>query len=189
MLAYGNIIPTFTNRKERVTTMERNITATITTNTATINAFDGENIITVKCNVSAQKAEAEAIAFCESNNLIFCEILEQIANASKKYAVDEQEFFAKATKAEKRPAGAYISRTVKTTTANILVYSGRTHKADTITVVVRGDNEDNILKRAKAVCRTLDNVKPLKVLGYTVAEQLYVMKVDDFIRIAHEIVE
>ena len=165
--------------------MERNVTATITSNSATINAFDGENIVTVHCNVSASKAEAEAIAYCESKGLMFCEILKTEPTATIKYAVSEQEFFAKATKADKRPNGNYISRTVKTMTATVLCYNGKTHKAEQQVFVVKGDNEENIMKRAKAVCRTLESMKPLKVINYTTAEQLYIMPVNDFIRIAH----
>ena len=165
--------------------MERNVTATITTNKAIINAFDGENIVTLECNVSTTKAEAEAIAYCESKNMTFCELMETVETGTTKYAVSEQEFFAKATKADKRPNGNYISRTVKTMTATVLCYNGKTHKAEQQVFVVKGDNEENIMKRAKAVCRTLESIKPLKVLNYTTSEQLYIMPVNDFIRIAH----
>lgn len=162
----------------------KKITATITANEATINAFNGEDVITIKTNVSTAKAEAEAIAFCEAQGLTFCEVIALTPTTTAKYELDEEVFYAKAIKADKRPQGAYISRTFKMMFADVMVYNATTHKAEVKPFIVRGDNPENIMKRAKAVCRTLENLKPLKVMNYTTTEQLYIMPLAQFIELA-----
>ena len=167
--------------------MNDKITATITANKATVNAFDvnTNNIVTIDCNISKQFAERDAIAYCEAKNLIFCEILKTVECDSIKYEMDAQYFYAHAKVMDKRPQGAYISRTVSVYDVEMLAYSMTTHTAKKVSFKLDTDNEKAIERKAKQLCRA-NELKLLKVLSIGIPETaLYVMSVEDFVKYGH----
>lgn len=164
--------------------MNDKITATITATTATINAFNPEtnNIEHYTCAVSKQFAERDAIVYCDTKNLIFCEILKKEDTAPIKYEMDAQWFFAHAQVMEKRPQGAYISRTVCVYDVEMLAYSVTSHTAKKVSFKIDTNNEKAIERKAKQVCKA-NELKMLKVINTSMpTSKLYVMTTEQFVQ-------
>lgn len=167
--------------------MNERITATIVTEKATINAFNPENdnMIEVECLIRKATAEKDCIAFCESKNLIFCEIMNITKGKEQKYTLDSDMFIINAIKVDKRPNGNYISRTVNVTTVTCLVYNPVTHKADKKAVVIDTKNEQKFETEVKKALKKSETPKKLlKILSTETTSILYIMPVDRFIELA-----
>ena len=163
--------------------MTANVTATIKGYNATMDVFNGADVVTMNTTVASKAtAERECIAYCEKHNATFCAITELTENNSVKVSMDAQLFFAKAQKMERRPAGAYISRNVTVYDNTVLMYDIAGRKAMTVTLKTDTDNATAIERKAKSYARA-NNCKYLKTLATTEnATALYVMSVADFMK-------
>ena len=163
--------------------MTSNVTATIKGFTASMDVFNGTDVITMNTTIASKAtAERECIAFCDRNNVTFCAITELTENNSVKVSMDAQLFFAKAQKMDKRPNGAYISRNVTVYDNIVLFYDITARKAITVTLKTDTDNATAIERKAKSYARA-NNCKYLKIISTTEnATALYVMSVSDFMK-------
>ena len=167
--------------------MNTKVTATITAEKATINAFDydAEEIKEIDCIVRKATAEKDAIEYCKKNGLEFCEILKTVTGSVIKYELDADIYMANAIKVDKRPNGNYISRTVNISAVECLVYNSVTHKADKKTICVDTKNTDKIEAIVKRELKKDENPKRLlKVLSINTTSILYIMPVEKFIELA-----
>ena len=163
------------------------VTATIKGITATVDAFNGEDVISITCTASSKAhLEREVIAHCERNNLIFCAVTDQTENDGVKVAMDSQLFYAKATKMDKRPNGAYISRNVVVFKCDCLIYNAVSRKAEVRTFSTSSINPDVIKRTVNKILRaSSEGSKFLKCLNTSEDKTLYVMSVDDFMKYGH----
>ena len=167
--------------------MNEKITATITTEKATVNAFNpkDDNMTTLECVVRKSTAEKDAITYCEQHELIFCEILKITKGNEQKYTLDSDIFMRNALKVTKRPNGNYISRTLNLTNITCLVYNSVTHKAEKKTVIVDTKNNEKFESEVKKVLKKDENPKKLlKILESNTTTVLYIMPVEMFINLA-----
>ena len=167
------------------TKMNKNVTATISAHFAHVTAFDVESNDTVQVTTTVASkafAERDAIAYCESKGLLFCEINSIEKGATCRVSMDAQEFFAKATKMDKRPNGAYISRNVTVYDVAIMAYSTTAHQVKALVIKSDTDNNDTIERIAKRYCKAneLRFLKSNGVINSITA--LYVMSVDEFMK-------
>lgn len=167
--------------------MNEKITATISTEKATINAFNPENneVTNIECFVRKSTAEKDAIAFCESKNLMFCEIMNITKGNEVKYELDSDVFMHNALKVEKRPNGNYISRTLNLTSVQTMVYNLITHKAEIKTIVIDTKNPEKFEAEIKRVLKKSENPKRfLKIMSTNTTTVLYIMPTEKFIELA-----
>ena len=162
--------------------MNSKITATIKTTVATINAFDTttDTIKTITTVVNNAKQERDAIAYCDSKGLIFCEITAITTGKECKYSVDSDWFLANAERVEKRPNGNYISRTVNINKITALVYNRYTHTAEESVFYTDTKNPTKAMKDIEKQCKGTDK-KILKIINSEITPVLYIMSVDKFI--------
>ena len=165
--------------------MNANVTATVAASKATINAydFDKNDIIKVSCLVDKTHVERDAIKYCDSKNLAFCEVLKIEKGKEIKYSLDSNIFMEKAQKVDKRPNGNYISRTANITCVNALIYNSYTHKVEQKLYYVDTKNTENIEQYVKKQIKNSD-YRFLKIINYNTKSVLYIMPVEKFIELA-----
>lgn len=163
--------------------MTNNVTATIKGYTASMDVFNGEDVVAMSTTVASKAtAERECIAYCEQHAVTFCAITEFAENESVKVTMDAQLFYAKAEKMDKRPNGAYITRNVTVYDNAVLFYDIPARKAITVTLKTDTDNAAAVERKAKSYARA-NNCKYLKTISTTEnATALYVMSVADFMK-------
>ena len=163
--------------------MTNNVTATIKGYSATMDVFNGTDVVTMNTTVASKAtAERECIAYCENHAVTFCAITDFTENETVKVTMDTQLFYAKAEKMDKRPNGAYISINVTVYDNTVLFYDITGRKAITVTLKTDTDNTGAIERKAKSYARA-NNCKYLKVISTSEnATALYVMSVADFMK-------